>query len=377
MKNFFLLLAPIFLSLVCALSSPSGVDGFSVSLKRNPNYRARSVANTRLVTVTSDRYDHEFVGEVNFGTPPQPLRVIFTTGGITDSWLLSEGHHLYNTDLSTSAQIIDNRPYTISYGLSTNITATLWQDVVSLNSLEIPHALIGVASDVRGTAQRPYSDGMFGLALKAPGDAPTSRDTALSRLLPQLSEQLFTANLPSSPSKEGYFTFGYIPDGVAQEDIFYTPLLANAALWDFNFKVQGYGDDSAAYLHGTLQTGTGPYNYLPHEIVGKYYNNVPGARYLPLQEAWVFPCDQPLPDFTVGFDGTPRTVTVPGQLLNVIAGPDTDSNGSTVWVCVGGIQPIQSDMDQGISILADSFIKSVLVVFDVGNQRLGFASKAL
>jgi hypothetical protein len=93
---------------------------------------------------------------------------------------------------------------------------------------------------------------------------------------------------------------------------------------------------------------------------------VPGATYDSNSGGYVFDCNTALPDFIFGA-GSYRG-TIPGDYINY---SPANSDGT---VCFGGIQ---SSQGIGFSIFGDIALKAQFVVFDQGNQRLGWASKDL
>lgn len=107
---------------------------------------------------------------------------------------------------------------------------------------------------------------------------------------------------------------------------------------------------------------------LPEELVDMYWSQVPGAHMDEFYDGYLFPCNQSsaLPDFEFGFnDGW--VGKVPGHYMNF--------ENITKTECYGGIQYGFPDMEFGI--LGDTWLKSMYVVFDAGNERIGFANKAL
>ena len=100
--------------------------------------------------------------------------------------------------------------------------------------------------------------------------------------------------------------------------------------------------------------------YLQSDIAQAYYAKVDGAQ--STQQGYTFPCSTNLPSFNFGVGQS--TITIPASLINM--GP-ADDQGST---CFGGIQ---DGNDQ--NIFGDVALKAALVVFDRGNNQVGWAPK--
>ena len=104
---------------------------------------------------------------------------------------------------------------------------------------------------------------------------------------------------------------------------------------------------------------------VPRGVVGEYYGRVRGSGYDVDWAGWVFPCETALPDWSFrladGYKGT-----VPGRYMVY-----SRVNGTH---CFGGMQS-----SEGIpfAIFGDVLLKAQFVVFDVGEKRVGFASKVL
>lgn len=103
-------------------------------------------------------------------------------------------------------------------------------------------------------------------------------------------------------------------------------------------------------------------------MVSAYYGNITGAKYDNTQAGYVLPCSPTPPGFSFGLKDSGTTLTVPGAYINYAP---TGSSGKT---CFGGIQ---SDSGIGFAIFGDVALKAAFVVFDGGNQQLGWAPKAL
>ena len=167
----------------------------------------------------------------------------------------------------------------------------------------------------------------------------------------------------------GRYNFGYIDSKAYTGSIAYAPVDNSGGFWDWTSS--GYAIGNGTFKNTTLQgiadTGTSLF-LLPSSVVSAYYGEVSGAKYDNNQGGYTLPCSGSTPDFSFGVGSAEALITVPGDYIKYAP---TSSSGRT---CYGGLQ---SDSGIGFSIWGDVALKSAFVVFDGGNTRLGWASKAL
>lgn len=114
-------------------------------------------------------------------------------------------------------------------------------------------------------------------------------------------------------------------------------------------------------IDGIADTGT-TLPLLPDSIVNAYYRCVRGARYDENEGGFVFPKITVLHDLTFGVGK--GHITIPSKVFNY-----ADVNSRTSF---GGLQ---SSSGVGLNIFGDIALKAAFVVFDGGNNQLGWASK--
>lgn len=103
-------------------------------------------------------------------------------------------------------------------------------------------------------------------------------------------------------------------------------------------------------------------------MVSDYYGQVSGAKYDANNGGYTLPCTGTVPDFLFGVGDNGVKVRVPGRYVQYA--PLTDNSAT----CYGGIQ---TNTGIGLTIFGDVALKSAFVVFNGGNQTLGWASKSL
>lgn len=174
---------------------------------------------------------------------------------------------------------------------------------------------------------------------------------------------------------DGTYNFGYIDDSEHDGTIIYTKVDSSQGFWGFTANGYTIGGGSAnssdgsfekrqsTSISGIADTGT-TLLLLDDAVVQDYYSKVQGAKVDQQQGGYVFDCSATVPDFTFGVED--GKITIPSSLMNY--GP-TDAGSSS---CFGGLQ---SNQGIGFSIFGDVALKAALVVFDDGNQRLGWGQK--
>lgn len=330
--------------------------------------------DTGSATAVPEQYDSEYLTPVQIGTPAQTLNLNFDTGS-SDLWVFStetsrnqvNGQALYNPTKSTTAKKLSGYSWSISYGDGSSSSGDVYTDKVTVGGLSVTAQAVESAQTVSSSfTSEGNLDGLLGLAFSSintvsPRQQTTFFDTAKSKL----PSPLFTVDLKyNAPGK---YNFGYIDQTAYTGTIAYASVNPSQGFWEFNAK--GYAVGSAALsttvIDGIADTGT-TLLLLPATIVRAYYAQVSGAQNSNSEGGYIFPCSATLPSFSFGV-GSSR-FTIPGKFINYA--PLTEGSST----CFGGIQ---SSAGIGINIFGDIALKAGFVVFDGGNQRVGWAAKAL
>ncbi|KID61152.1 aspartyl protease, partial [Metarhizium hybridum] len=333
--------------------------------------------NGTVVTIpepNDEGVDNLYLTEVSIGTPPQKLMLDFDTGS-SDLWVFSsdtsasqvKGQTLYKPSGSSSAKRLDGQKWSIHYGDNSTSSGIVYSDIVTIGGVSVENQAVESAQQVSESfSSDKQNSGLLGLALdKGNTVRPSKQKTWFSNIMPRLSEPLFTVRLRHQA--KGSYNFGYIDESQYSGPISYTPAstdeLGHRLFQSTGFAV-GNGKFRKHTITGTADTGTSLL-ILPLEVVRTYWAAVPSAQPARLPQnagyVWLFPCDTTLPDFVFGV-GSGR-VTVPGKDINY-----AKNEGSS---CVGGIA-YYSGLN-GLAIFGDVSLKSGFVVWDDGNNRLGWA----
>ncbi|EFY96197.1 peptidase A1family protein [Metarhizium robertsii] len=357
--------------------------------------------NGTVVTIpepNDEGVDNLYLTEVSIGTPPQKLMLDFDTGS-SDLWVFSsdtsasqvKGQTLYKPSGSSSAKRLDGQKWSIHYGDNSTSSGIVYSDIVTIGGVSVENQAVESAQQVSESfSSDRQNSGLLGLALdKGNTVRPSKQKTWFSNIMPRLSEPLFTVRLRHQASKsslprrppvptamlvasltplaEGSYNFGYIDESQYSGPISYTPAstdeLGHRLFQSTGFAV-GNGNFKKHTITGTADTGTSLL-ILPLGVAKAYWDAVPSAQPARLPQnagyVWLFPCDTTLPDFVFAV-GSGR-VTVPGKDINY-----AKNEGSS---CVGGIA-YYSGLN-GLAIFGDVSLKSAFVVYDDGQNRLGWA----
>lgn len=311
---------------------------------------------TGTAVANSDQGDLEYLVQVSIGTPAQNLNLDFDTGS-SDLWVFSNetpnpgSHNLYQPGQSSTSQLANGETWSITYGDQSSSSGDVYFDTVTVGGLSVTGQAVESAQQVSAQFASGDSDGLLGLAFSTLNTvSPDKQKTWFDNVTPQLDAALFTADLKHNAP--GSYVFGAVSSGAS--NINYTPVDNSQGFWGFSTTVSG------SSVSGIADTGT-TLLLLDDSIVSSYYQQVPGAQNDSSQGGYVFDCSSTLPDlsFTVGSG----QITIPGSLLNYAA------QGSQ---CFGGLQ---SNSGIGFSIFGDIALKAAYVVFDGGNNQLGWAQK--
>lgn len=324
------------------------------------------------VDAIPEAFDREYLCPVQIGTPPQTVNLNIDTGS-ADLWVNTHetpenqqsGQLEYNPTLSSTAFLMKNATWDITYGDGSTSSGSVYVDKVSLGGVTVTSQAIESAQTVSSAFQADAaSSGLLGLSFSVLNTVqPVRQKTFFDNAMDDLESPLFTANLKKQ--EEGNYNFGYINQSEYTGEIKYTDVDNVRGFWGFNpsgYQVGGHAFNSSSWF-AIADTGTSLL-LLPRDMVDIYWAAVDGAIYDTSQGGYTYPCESSLPDFTFGV-GDYRGV-IPGNFMNYAQ--------ISITTCFGGIQ---SSAGIGFSIFGDVALKAQFVVFDGGEERLGWANKDL
>ncbi|KAG6311995.1 hypothetical protein E4U22_002123 [Claviceps purpurea] len=328
--------------------------------------------STGSVKAVPTENDVEYLMPVQIGTPPQTLTFTFDTGS-SDLWVFSNetapnevhGQKLYQPGKSSTAERMEGLSWGTLYEDQANSSGNVWRDVVTVGGLTVQKQAVQTAETVSDQFTNDTAvSGLLGLAFKSINDVqPTPQNTFFDNAKDSLDAPIFTIDFKHHA--EGKFNFGFIDAKAHTSPVVYNPVDNSTGLWTWTST--GYAIGSNAFtktpISNVADTGTSLL-LLPDGIANSYYRGVQGAHYDDYEAGFIFDCAAKLPDFSFGVGNT--IITIPGAYMNF-------SYSRGPW-CFGGIQ---SSVDIGFNIFGDIALKSALVVFDGGNNRIGWAAKSL
>ncbi|KAI3324383.1 acid protease [Xylariaceae sp. AK1471] len=326
---------------------------------------------TGLVVNVPEANDVEYLSPVNIGG--QVLNLDFDTGS-SDLWVFNtqlsaaatQGHALYDPSSSATFKLMNNAQFQISYGDGSGAEGTVGTDVVNIGGAEVQAQAVELATAVsQSFVDDTATDGLLGLAFSTINTVqPQPQKTFFDNVMPSLAEPLFTADLRAGAN--GAYEFGRIDTTKFTGDMTFVNIDNSQGFWQFGseqFAVDGgNAQTSVAGNQAIADTGTTLLLADP-AVASAYYQQVQGAQNDTQQGGFTIPCDAKLPDLQLAV-GDSAMATIKGADLNFAP---VDANGQT---CFGGLQAGQSG---GLQVYGDIFFKSNFVVFNGGNNSLGFA----
>ncbi|KAK3984815.1 aspartic peptidase domain-containing protein [Cladorrhinum sp. PSN332] len=333
--------------------------------------------------------DIEYLAPVDIGTPPQTLMLNFDTGS-SDLWVFSsetptalvDGQKLYMINGSSTARKLDNHTWNIGYGDGSHAGGNVYLDKVTIGGVTVRQQAVESARTVASQFTRDAaSSGLLGLGFDSINQVrPNKQKTFISNALESLAEPLFTVNLRKA--EPGNYNFGFIDKTEFIGPLTFVDVDTTNGFWQF--EVSGFSTGSNG-TNGNLSSIMVPLSHnaiadtgttlllLPAAIAQAYWLQVAGAYSNPASgDAWVFPCDAFLPDFTL-YIGNYKAV-MPGELFKFAQ--DEYADGAEGDMCFGGLQAFDGGNGAPDAIYGDVFFKAHWTMFHVRDKKLGFAPRS-
>ncbi|KAI1758007.1 acid protease [Xylaria castorea] len=325
---------------------------------------------TGLVANVPEANDVEYLSPVNIGG--QVVNLDFDTGS-SDLWVFNtqlsaaatQGHALYDPSSSATFKLIQNAQFQIQYGDGSGAEGVVGTDVVNIGGAEVKAQAIELATAVtQSFVDDTSTDGLLGLAFSSINTVqPQQQKTFFDNAMSSLAEPLFTADLRAGAN--GAYEFGRIDTSKFTGDMTFVAVNNTQGFWQFtsdSFAVDGgKAQTSVAGNQAIADTGTTLLLADP-AVATAYYAQVQGAQNDATQGGFTIPCDAKLPDLQLAIGDA--MATVKGADLSFAPVDQTNQT------CFGGLQAGQSG---GLQVYGDIFFKSNFVVFNGGNNTLGFA----
>eukprot|EP00441_Pelagodinium_beii_P032154 CAMPEP_0197634920 /NCGR_PEP_ID=MMETSP1338-20131121/10877_1 /TAXON_ID=43686 ORGANISM="Pelagodinium beii, Strain RCC1491" /NCGR_SAMPLE_ID=MMETSP1338 /ASSEMBLY_ACC=CAM_ASM_000754 /LENGTH=399 /DNA_ID=CAMNT_0043206875 /DNA_START=58 /DNA_END=1257 /DNA_ORIENTATION=- len=327
------------------------------------------VANVRL----ANSFNTQYSGEIEVGTPPQRIRVVFDTGS-SNLWVpngrslaqnsLLSSHKGFFSKLSETFDFLDEE-FKIQYG-SGPVSGWYGSDNIQIGDLKVNNFTFALVDDVLGLGSiytQPSSsfDGILGLGFGSlsVGQVPTVMKALNSSGM--LKEPVFGFFL--GDEEDGQLVFGGVDPEYYSGEFSFSPVIS-AAYWEIamdEIKIGSASTESwvmklAKSKSAIVDSGTSLLVGPEDEV--QAIAAVLGAQ--KIQNLYVVDCLAASPSITFTLSG--KDYSINGQELILQQSGD--------W-CVIGLQASASATAHWI--LGDVFMRKYYVQFDWGNKQVGFA----
>ncbi|XP_007483929.1 gastricsin [Monodelphis domestica] len=321
--------------------------------------------------------DSSYYGEISIGTPPQNFLVLFDTGS-SNLWVPSiycqsqacSGHARFNPSQS-STYSTNGQTFSLQYG-SGSLTGFFGYDTMTVQGIQVPNQEFGLSENEPGT-NFIYAqfDGIMGMAY--PALAVGGATTALQGMLQQnvLTNPIFSfylSNSQQSSQSGGEVIFGGVDNNLYSGQIYWAPV-TQELYWQIGIQEFSIGGQATGWCsqgcQAIVDTGTSLLT-VPQQYMSAFLQATGGQQ--DQYGQYVVDCNsiQNLPTISFLINGVQFPLSPSAYILN--------NNG----YCTVGIEPtyLASQNGQPLWILGDVFLRSYYSVYDMGNNRVGFATAA-
>jgi len=317
--------------------------------------------------VINDYENSQYYGEIALGTPEQKFNVIFDTGS-SDLWVAGSkcddscGRHAKYTAEESSTYKANNTIFHIEYG-SGPVSGYQSVDNMNYGGFVVKNQEFAEVTDASGLGaayKLGKFDGILGMAfpILSVNDVPTAFQNVYEQGL--VSENLFSFYLGNSRSDKGELLLGGINSDHYTGELAWVDLLA-ATYWEITMsdvQVDGTSFAPSSSMKAIVDTGTSLLTG-PSDSVKKIAEAL-GAKELIAGE-YFMRCDA-TENISFVINGNTYTLAPEDYLI-----PDGD-------ICLLGMMGLDIPPTTGpLWILGDIFIRKYYTVFDVANERVGFA----
>jgi cathepsin D len=330
------------------------------------HHAKRGVGNVPL----TDDNDNLWYGSISVGTPPADYTVAFDTGS-SDLFLPGpacsdncEGHKKYNPSSSSTATDT-GKTFAINSDDGSSVSGEQFTDTVQIAGLAATDQTLGAAdkySSGYAIGQFP-PDGLMGMAFPSISSYPA--DPVFQTLVAQgqTDAPKFAFKIANTGSQ---LTIGGVDDSLYTGSITYTPV-THQGFWQVDVESIAVNGYHSGGFSGIIDTGSKLVVGDPN-AVKQFYDSIPGSKDASSTVGagyYTVPCNS-VPTVSLTFSG--QSFEIAPGIFNL--GPS--SSGSED--CVGGVKG--SDTGGDFWVIGDVFLQNVYSVFDVGENRVGFATLA-
>ncbi|XP_027716201.1 LOW QUALITY PROTEIN: gastricsin-like [Vombatus ursinus] len=317
-----------------------------------------------------------YLGETSFGTPPQDFLVLCDTGS-SNLWVLSTccrtqacpNHNRFSPSQSSTFST-GGQTYTLSYG-SDNLTVPLGYDTVTVQNTVVCNQEFGLSEN---EPIRPFYcsdfDGILGMAYPAMavGSSPTVMQGILQQ--GQLSEPIFSFYFSGQPTQQyaGELILGGVDPQLYSGQNTWTPV-TQEVYWQFGIEEFAMGNQATGWCSQGCQAivDTGIFLLaVPQQYMNSFLQAT-GAQQAQNGD-FVVNCNY--------IQGVPTiTFVINGSQVPLPPSAYVFSNNGYYRLGIKATS-LPSTSGQPLWILGDVFLKEYYSVYDIANNRVGFAYSA-
>ncbi|TQV89968.1 endothiapepsin precursor [Cordyceps javanica] len=356
---------------------------FTIPVRYNPNFvlpepepepgldvarRQEADQGSTPANVSPTRPEGEYYIEVDIGTPPQKMNLVFDTGS-SDLWLfgansqgdIGQDQNRWDPGASSTAQLVPDATWNRRYSDGSGAEGTVYQDSVSMAGVTIREQAVELAQTVRSQRNRnailgsPVS-GVIGFAFDSKNKATPQQKTPFSNMKAGLAKPVFTVNLKKEA--DGTFGFGFIDESKYTGELVFSSVDSSKGAWTFTSPGYAINDEPFvdAPMIATIDTGSAA-SQIPAPAYSAYRRANRGVPD-------VFDCGTALAAFQFGI-GNGQAIKVDGEKLKYRR-PD----GKCQLRLVGGLR------GRDTAFFGAPFLEAAYVVFEDGSEgpRVGWAT---
>uniref|UniRef100_A0A2K6EXB0 Peptidase A1 domain-containing protein n=1 Tax=Propithecus coquereli TaxID=379532 RepID=A0A2K6EXB0_PROCO len=320
--------------------------------------------------------DSFYFGEISIGTPPQNFLVLFDTGSsilwVPSTYCQSQAccdHNRFNPSLSSTFKI-NGQTYTLYYG-SGSLSVVLGYDTVTVQNIIVNNQEFGLSKNEPSSPfYYSHFDGILGMAYPAiaVGNAPTVMQGMLQQ--GQLTQPIFSFYFSRQPTHQygGELILGGVDTQLYSGQIVWTPV-TQESYWQIAIQKVFVGDQATGLCSQGCQAIVDTGTFLlavPQQYIVSFLQET-GAQQAQNGDFVVnCNCVQSMPTITFIISGAQFPLSPSAYVF--------ENNG----YCRLGIEAtyLPSPSGQPLWILGDVFLKEYYSVYDMANNRVGFALSA-
>ncbi|XP_064895099.1 LOW QUALITY PROTEIN: gastricsin [Columba livia] len=338
---------------------------------KNVKYKPASEAQVVYEPITN-HLDSSYFGEISIGTPPQNFLVLFDTGS-SSLWVPSTycqsppcyNHAKFNPSAS-STFTSSNQTYNVSYGSGT-LTVLLGRDTLRIQNITVTNQEFGLSKN-EPTQSFYYADFDGILGMGYPSLESGGMATVLQGLLQQnqLAQPIFSIYFSREPAYNygGELILGEVNTQLFRGDILWAAV-TQQRYWQVALDEFGIGDMVTGWCRQGCQAIVDTGTFLltvPREYMGSFVEAV-GAQQT--SYGYEVECDeiQNMPTITFIISGVQLPLYPSAYVLN------------NKGYCILGVEAtyLPPQNGQPLWILGDVFLREYYTVFDMADNRVGFA----